>query len=311
MAYANSHYSTPVTQQAVVTVNAAIDRVFANYRKNLKSTPDWLKTSDDYCYSIMPREMVFRLRDKYDTRISRPSCTNGVNDIALKVFSNCNNMPISDADIQMSGGRHNSSLSKTMREMVTFVGVATTSIDYTNNNQKDTLALQIGGSITTWNTGYSTIRPGQKLVWDVPNPNIGNRKRKIISGEPKDKALFVLTPLEDAFKNMSDFNGVVNTNDFISILHDIHSHTGPVPAKNDDDAATLHFLFKTLKDTIRKSAVAADEEIASDIEINEAAKNYNRAIVEMYNEINSRVIGIALSGGAPGDMIDIMLCSAH
>jgi hypothetical protein len=42
-----------------------------------------------------------------------------------------------------------------------------------------------------------------------------------------------------------------------------------------------------------------------------AEQDYNRAILHMYNDVHSRVIGIALSGGQPGEQIDVMLCSGH
>jgi hypothetical protein len=299
----SSYYAAPTTQQAVVTVNAGIDRLFCNYRKGIDASRTWgaLLTSDEHCYSIAQREVCMKLKDKYDIMISRPS-SNGINDMALKVFSSANNLTrpgvATDKAEKYVKSRH------LLRDMFTFVGVATTPLDYLNTNNKDTLALQIAGSVTVFNTGTSQIRAGQRIIWDVPSldSSVTMRKRTI-RGEPMSKRLFVIMPLEDALAEKRGTYADASS-DFVSTLHAVHSHTsddGGFKAATED-AAMLNTLWKNMVNVIN----SANPATAMD-----TTKEYNRAVLHMYNEVYSRVIGIALSSGGPGDPIDIMLCSSH
>lgn len=302
MAGYSGYYSAPTTQQAVVTVNAGLDRLFCNWRKGVDGSMlhPALVTSDDHSYSVAQRELCFLLKDKHDKMINRPSC-NGVNDMALKVFSSANNLkkpPAHDKGAQGALKARNQ-----LRDMFTFVGVATTPLDYTNTNNKDTLALQIGGSVTIFNTGTSTIRPGQRIIWDVPPLDMAtmNSRKRGIRGEPQSKRLFMVMPLEEA---LSDSRASMpdGSNDFTSLLHAVHPHVGPVGTEETEESTYLRSLYqKVVGDDARNNPVVEAK----------ALQEYNRAILHMYNEVLSRVIGIALSGAGAGDPFDIMLCSAH
>jgi hypothetical protein len=298
----SSYYAAPTTQQAVVTVNAGLDRLYCNYRKNVDTKRSWtaLITSDDHAFSIVQRELCFKLKDKHNQMISRPS-SNGINDLSLKVFSSANNLTLPAG---LHGTQEDNRIMKyrqQMRDMFTFVGVATTPLDYLNTNSKDNLALQVAGSISIYNTGPTQIRAGQRLIWDVPSLDLNNNSRKrTIRGEPTSKRLFVVMPLEDALieKSAAIADG---SNDFTSTLHLVHKHaTHAAPPDSTEEAQVLHSLWKQMVEH------GGTDELAE-----KSTKEYNRAILHMYNEVYSRVIGIALSGGQTGEQIDVMLCSGH
>jgi hypothetical protein len=149
MAGYSSYQQAPVTQQAVVTVNAGFDRFFCNVRKQLASTDkidDRYKSTDDHNYTIQQRELVFRFNPKYNDVINRPDAFNGVNDMALKVFSSVNNFPDADKKFRASLSRtalSNFSKDAVLRSTVSFVGVAMQPVDYLNLNQKDNVAVQV------------------------------------------------------------------------------------------------------------------------------------------------------------------------
>jgi hypothetical protein len=245
----SSYYAAPTTQQAVVTVNAGLDRLYCNYRKNVDTKRSWtaLITSDDHAFSIVQRELCFKLKDKHDGMISRPSCS-GINNLSLKVFSSANNLTLPAGG---NNGHEDSRIMKyrqQMRDMFTFVGVATTPLDYLNTNSKDTLALQIAGSISIYNTGPVQIRAGQRLIWDVPSLDLNNNSRKrTIRGEPTSKRLFMIMPLEDALteKRASIADG---SNDFTNTLHLVHAHAtrDPPPTGSSEEAQLLHSLWTAM-----------------------------------------------------------------
>ena len=283
----SAYQSSPVTQQAVVTVNAGFDRFFASVRKaqpNDKTDRRYL-TSDDNCYTVQQRELVFRLNPRYNEIINRPEGFNGVNDMALKVFSSANRFP--DA-LRFRQAMARTDLSKfsretILRDAISFVGVAMQPVDYMQTNSKDTLAVQVAGSCTIWNTGTKVIRPGQKIVWDFPSDpsqDIGV-KRKQIAGEPQSKRLFMTMPLESCFGNTKSIN-----HDFVSALFDIHDPFNP----QTDEA-------KSLAESLGPSKAQYTD--------------FARKVCFLYEEVRSRVIGIALSGAAPGESFDVMLCSGH
>jgi len=82
----SAYQVAPVTQQAIVTANAAFDRHLCNVRKSesADNVEKEYASSDDHVYTIAQRELCFRLNHRYDDVISRPG-TNGINDIELKV----------------------------------------------------------------------------------------------------------------------------------------------------------------------------------------------------------------------------------
>lgn len=298
MAGYSAYQSAPVTQQAVVTVNAGFDRYFCAVRKSQgeDKSDDRFLSSDDHCYTIQQRELVFRLNPKYNGLINRPDTFNGVNDMALKVFSSANNFPAARR-LKMTLSR--SALSEfgkdaVLRDAVTFVGVAVQPVDYLNTNQKDNVAVQIGGSCTVWNTGNKVIRPGQKIIWDFPEDTtkIAGGKRKAILGEPNDKRLFATLPLESAYTDAK-----TTAYDFVSAVFAIHDPLAAAPPTDEG---------RSLGKSIAKITAANDDDVRK-----LALAEYSRKLLILYEELRTRVIGIALSGAAPGGQFDIVLCSSH
>jgi hypothetical protein len=125
LAEGSAYYqSAPVTQQAVVTVNALFDRYFANHRKSLtgpESTAQEYNAGDDAVYTIAQRDLVFRLKPDANAMIGR-SDGSGIMDMKLKVFSNVNNFPL-----RLINSQHRKDPVMRMlhiRKSVAFVGVA-------------------------------------------------------------------------------------------------------------------------------------------------------------------------------------------
>jgi len=294
----SAYQASPVTEQAVVSVNAGFDRFFCNFRQrqpNDKMDSRYVST-DDHSFTVMQRELVFRLNPKYDNLITRPAGFNGVNDMALKVFSSANRFPDPGLlRVSMSAHKTMNDFQKDflLRDALAFVGVAKQPVDFLDTNSKDTVAVQIGGSCTIWNTGGYTIRPGQKLVWDLPlDANKPGTKRKQPAGEPAQKYLFSVAPLESVLQLNAP------NHDFATALFDMHDPWSAAPTEEGK------FLKKNL-DLMQaqfKDSVPKDKKPFVD---------FARHVMILYEEVRSRVFAIALSGGAPGQQVDVMLCSGH
>jgi hypothetical protein len=304
--------SSPVTQQAVVTCNAGFDRFFCSVRKaqsNDKTDARYI-SSDDHCFTVQQRELVFRFNPKYDDLINRPGSFNGINDMALKVFSSANRFPSADRFRMSLLNTPLSTFSRDaiLRSSVSFVGVALQPVDYMNTNSKDTVAVQVAGSCTVWNTGTKVIRPGMKVIWDFPSEPSAGAKRKQPSGEPQSKLLFMTMPLESAFSDAKSIN-----HDFVSALFEIHDPFKPVPETDEG---------KSLSKALARQGMTAAE-------VKEKYVEFTKKALILYEELRSRVIGIALSGAAPGEVrrrasrvafrsfahssqqFDLMMCSGH
>jgi hypothetical protein len=270
-------------------VNAGFDRYFSAWRKGTTDTDkldDRYLTTDDHCFTIQQREMVFRLNPVFNDVISRPDTFNGVNDMALKVFSSANRFPNADAFKARLGGSVLASYSKDaiLRNAVAFVGVAQQPVDFMNTNQKDNLAVQVAGTCTIWNTGSRPIRPGQKIVWTFPvDPEQSSgRKRKHINGEPITKLLFAVQPLEAEFSD----GKATAAHDYASALFAIHD---PWADKPTPEGASL-------KKTLDKIGGGGPASKAHHVELTKKA-------LILYEELRSRVIGTALSGCQPGGCV--------
>jgi len=285
----SAYQSAPVTQQAVVSVNAQIDRLFANHRKNLDTNSICDKTSskgDDHVYTIQQRELCFRVNSQYDKFMSRPA-SNGMNDLSLKVFSSVNNFPCNW--INMVSQNATAKLHD-YGSVFSFAGVAQQPLDYFDKNSKDTLALQVGGSCTIYNTGTQTIRPGQMIAWAFPNLDDHRPNKRQISGEPLAKILVATIPA-DTFLSTDDGN-VYN---FVEYLMHAHAHVDETSAKTPEAKILADRLAKV------KDKSTSSKDVAS----------YLQCVLTMFAENNSRVIGMALSGATPGQQFDIMLNTHH
>lgn len=86
----------------------------------------------------------------------------------LKTFSSLNNFPMRLLNSTKNAKTDPHARMNALRASVAFVGVALQPVDYTNKNSKDMVAIQVAGSITIVNSGPYSIRPGQRITWDVP-----------------------------------------------------------------------------------------------------------------------------------------------
>ena len=118
-------------------------------------------------YTIAQRDLVFRLKPSANALIGRGD-GGGIMDMKLKTFSSLNNFPMRLLSGTKSAKSDPHARMVALRASVAFVGVALQPVDFTNKNSKDMVAVQVAGSITIVNTGPYTVRPGQRIAWDVP-----------------------------------------------------------------------------------------------------------------------------------------------
>jgi hypothetical protein len=288
-----------------VTVNALFDRFFCNHRKTLtapESTAIEYAAGDDSVYTIAQRDLVFRLRPSANALIGRGD-SGGIMDMKLKTFSSLNNFPMRLIASKASKTDPHARMAA-LRASIAFVGVALQPVDYTNKNSKDMVAVQVAGSITIQNTGPYTVRPGQKIAWDVPASVISahngraslKRPRANVRGQPPMKDLFQTIPLDEIVANSVE--GVAEamvqraSPDIVSQLHVAHPHVGPnaTGSPNNTTATILHDAYEAMLRGGPDDAIF-----------------YGRLIAAYVSEANNRVIGIALSGASPGQQFDILL----
>ncbi len=206
---------------------------FCNFRKGLTNNfAKCYETGDDYAYSVYPRELAFRLKEKHDRNIHRPS-QNGINDTKLKVFTSATKFPIfptvisqSEMEAARTSEEEAFKIQGKLRDCIAFVGVPLTPVQYDDKNSKDGVALQVAGSVTIVNTGRFPIRPGQKIVWDFPQFHVGSSKRKREQqprGEPSTKDLFHTVPMDEImpFDAYSTSDEYMREPDFLKTLHKV------------------------------------------------------------------------------------------
>ena len=90
-------------------------------------------------------------------------------------------------------------------------------------------------------------------------------------------------PLESAFSNDKS-----TSYDFVNALFEIHDPFKPAP--ETEEGKSLAASLGPTKDKYIE---------------------FTKKAIILYEEVRSRVIGIALSGAAPGEQFDIMLTSGH
>jgi hypothetical protein len=223
-----------------------------------------------------------------------------MNDTKLKVFTSCTKFPlfpnvVSERELEVAriSEVEAFAIQAKLRSCVEFVGCPLTPVNYEDKNSKDGVALQVAGSVTIVNTGRFPIRPGQRICWDLPPFTVGISKRKRETtprGEPVTKDLFHTVPLDeimpfDAYNTGDEY---MREPDFIRTLHRVYPHAVPNTASKSEKHTMLMDLFKAVMDATGDTAKE------------NALANYNSAIAYMVTECFSRVIGIALSGAAPG-----------
>ena len=296
----------PVTPQASVVRNANFDRYFAIYRQKNTSGHTVYRGTEDHNFSMMPHELAFSLKPSQNTSLSRPH-SSGANDSELKVFSSLNNFPLLSApDAQRlndftkaTGDKQKQAavaLKHSIRKKLTFVGVPLIPIDARNHNSKDTVSIAISGSQTINNTSSHQIHVGDKIVWDIPASFTTESQSPI---EPKSKHLFLTVPYDVAAGNK--LGGYVS-----DMIIAIQNNKNIDDQGNFAEVRTAYVeMVKSiinLKLTDVMNLTAAD--IASTANL---ALGYTQAMRELIDDVNDRVIGIALSSARPGEAFDIFL----
>ena len=255
-----------------------------------------LDEAQDPVFSIAPRELGFRLKDEFNSKINRPG-QNGLNDAALKIFTSANKL----LHFQQNQKEYNDMTPEqrrwVLRSTLVFVGVPLLPIDYLNKNNKDAVAIQVAGSVTIANTGKSPIRPGDLVLWDLPVWDVNNpggskdpkdvhmnrkRNRTALKGEPYMKELFATVPLEHAVNTLGILSDQ-SSDSFRGFAHFLMSNSQAV-FKRDKNLGYIN----ALKDAVIK---APTQQNLSD---------YTQAILVAYHDLQSRIIGVALSGALPG-----------
>jgi hypothetical protein len=304
----NRVQTAPVAEQAVVKTNTGFDRLFCLYRKHLK--PDHflhtsLQSSDDYNFSIKEHELLFSLNSEHDALICRPA-SGGFHDLSTKVFSSANNWPRNSRSLNpwanaagdLNRGQY---IRDVGRSMVRFVGVASSGIDFLDGNTKDTLAAQTSGSLSIWNTGPGKIQAGDLVMWDFPyfDADDDNQLWKKMrttgrSGIPASKKLFLTIPVTRAVNtkgNGESADRAVDNFSFNDFLHTVHAHVGDLDDTLTDEAKYLSDALDVYND--KKDA--------------DALKDYTCAVVLMYEQFRSRIIGKAMTNASPNQIFDINL----
>lgn len=291
----------PVSPQGSIVSNGIYDRHFYMWRTGHGSASTmgqsiFPKSTSPDNFSLMQRELAFRLSDSANRYIGRPSA-GGVNDVALKVFSSFNNYPafvdLAAIDACFAGaGQDGPELAKLTKQLVLgeflqFVGVPLTSIYATNPDGigKDTVGLCAGGSTTIINTGERRIEAGQAVAFEIPLVE-GDRKTQITSattnGEPQQKVLASTVPYTKADLTADAAMFVNAFQNDPSLADNIQA----VMAKH-----TLSALYKSL--AVVKGAMSNPSMLY--------------AAVRGMLESRGRVIGTALSSARPGYQLDIMI----
>jgi hypothetical protein len=294
----------PVTPQASVVRNANYDRYFAIYRQKNTSGPAVYRGTEDHNFSMMPHELAFSLKGSQNTALSRPH-SSGVNDAELKVFSSLNNFPLLSPqdkqrlyDIIHANGEAKKmatmGLRQSIRSKINFVGVPLIAVDARNANAKDTVSIAISGSQTINNTSEHQVHVGDKIVWDIPTSFNSESKSKIT---PKSKHVFLTVPYDDAIdKNVGGY-----VSDLISALQ---TPTYPDDQRNIQEVKVQYVqLVRNIAEK-KFSENSTNEEILKTADF---ALGYTQAMRELIDDVNDRVIGIALSSARPGEAFDIFL----
>jgi hypothetical protein len=159
------------------------------------------------------------------------------------------------------------------RKSVSFIGVSNG--DLVPGPSKHT-SVTIAGLITIKNTGPYTIRAGEKIVWDFP-PTDGKNKR----------ACFITMPHSKAFDDVYGKNTMGT--EWAKMVID------GVPEGEDSCVGTCAEAFKAVsKDTYTN---ADRDDLA----------NFANRMGQMTREVDSRIVGTALSDAGPNEAMDVLI----
>lgn len=281
----------PVSPQGSVITNAIFDRHFYSYRANGNAKRQALMdeihegTADPAVFSMMPRELSFRLSDAMSRPLNRPAC-GGVNDLPLKIFTSFNCFPVTKnmAHIDtVCGTMHDvASMLKQviLSERARFVGVPLIPIKAAVDHQKDTVSVCCGGSTTIVNTGPQSIQTGDTVVVVIPTTQAERAHQQMFAqqnGEPARKVLAMTLPFRPA-----------------EVLHTANTFVNAMK-----DSAFRHGM-KPIVDDLRNTAPGFAALIDSGDEVTAEQTMY---IIKSV----TNVVGVALTSARKGAQFDILI----
>lgn len=180
-------------------------------------------------------------------------------------------------------------------KQVQFVGVATTEYQPSKAYSEQGFVAQVGGVVTLINEGEKIIKPGQSVALGL-NLKIG-RKTTRDKGIPRDKIRFCLVPVENKddmiAEALSKMGGAASKASIKALQLAVDKADKALKAKPGDTtlAAALEQAKKDLKaGSICKSGTAGLKEF-----------------LNLYQQLNERVIGKAASYARPGDRLEVVL----
>lgn len=153
------------------------------------------------------------------------------------------------------------------RDLVSFIGVSNG--DLVPGPSKHTSAT-VAGLMTIKNTGPLPISAGDKIVWDFPNTK--DRRYKTVGRRP-----FVTLPYRNALSESVDsFAKLVNDN----------------KEKSDEELKEVDPSVSVCAKAIKNDGVT---------------EKTIKCLIEASKELDSRVVGIALSDAGAGDTMDVLI----
>jgi hypothetical protein len=173
------------------------------------------------------------------------------------------------------------STSAEARKSCSFIGVSNTHLDEGSHRHA---SVTIAGMMTITNTGSQRIDAGDKLVWDVPLADDAERKRRPFMTMPYDTACDL---------------GAAESHAAVAACFGN-------PRANGTNAQIVAGAFSVLM----KACNVSTEDIAKAWDSNDL-KHLMACYSTMNKEVDSRVIGTALSKAEVGNPLDIILRHRH
>jgi hypothetical protein len=284
-----------VTPQAAIIINSAVDAYDVTMRQRSSEKTIYDNKAEEN-FAVMRGELVFANSNKPPS-----GSTMGKNNPSVTVTSSLNGQRM-DADLYnrfQSGASDESARRAALREVskgVKFVGIAQgekSKRDFENRSLS--LAIRVAGSDTIYNSGHTTIQPGDDVMWDVPDPT---KTYPVRSGQPKSKNILVVQKHNYCDRQLSDDIALMGKKIGDSGSSDESKVKGSIKEFLKQMGINEEALVNRVFDK-RASAHGAFMNMLKHIMMYKAAT------------YDSRVIGKALSQGEPGKSFDILLNHTH
>jgi hypothetical protein len=206
-------------------------------------------------------------------------------------FSSVNGFPESDKITS----KDPEEVAEAILKQVHFVGVATTEYKPSKAYSEQGFVAQVGGVTTLINESEKHIKPGQSVALGL-NLRHG-RKTTRDKGIPRDKIRFCVVPVENKDvmirEALSEMGGAATKGEIKKLQAAVDSADKALKAKPGDES-----LKKVLDDA--KQALKSGS-------ICKAGTEGLKEFLNIYQQLNERVIGKAASYAKPGDRLEVIL----